>query len=169
MDDDLLGGLHLLVLQLLALDAVVHFEVIWPRLVAVMQSGTYPRVATTLMLLAVLAVVAGVVAFRLDLVSRRTLYLAGVALVLGQLFAWFVYHNVQTANFGHSHGTGPFAFVTSTWEHLTDLDEDPLETVSKVAEVIALGLLLVLLRVDPRARSGERSRALGDHETDVDA
>jgi hypothetical protein len=154
MDDDLLYGLHLLLLQLVVLDAVVHLDSIWANLVAVAASGAFPRLATVLMVASILGTVAGIVAFRVDLVSRRTLYLLGVGFMLAQLLGWFLYHNVAAPGFGHSHGTGLSAVVNSTWEHLT---EDPLEGVSKLTETLALGLLLVLLRVDPRARRADGS------------
>jgi hypothetical protein len=166
MDDDLVKGLHLLLLQLVALDAVVHLDVIWGRLVAAATSGVMPRTATLLLLLAILGIVAGVVAFRVDLVSRRTLYLLGAAFMFAQVAGWFLYHNVAAPGIGHSHGTGLGAVVDSTFEHLT---EDPLEGVSKVTETLAFGLLLVLLRVDPRARSGGRHRPVGSGDGDAEA
>lgn len=149
MDDDLLYGTHLVLLQLVVLDAVVHLDSIWANLVAVAASGILPRAATTLMVLSILGTFAGIFAFRVDLVSRRTLYLLGVGFMLAQLLGWFVYHNVAAPGIGHSHGTGLAAVANSTWEHLT---QDPLEGVSKLTETLALVVLLVLLRVDPRAR-----------------
>ncbi|MWG35487.1 hypothetical protein [Halomarina oriensis] len=152
MDDDLLYATHLVLLQLVVLDAVVHLDSIWANVVAVAASGVFPRLATALMVLSILGTGAGIVAFRVDLVSRRTLYLLGVGFMLAQLLGWFVYHNVAAPNFGHSHGTGFTAVVNSTWEHLT---QDPLEGVSKLTETLALVVLLVLLRVDPRARPAD--------------
>ncbi|MFC5970693.1 hypothetical protein ACFPYI_05040 [Halomarina salina] len=164
MDDDLLHGLHLLLLQLVALDAVVHLDSIWRNLVAVGASGEVPRLATVLIALSICGIVAGVVAFRVDLVSRRTLYLLGIAFMLAQLLGWFLYHNVAAPGFGHSHGSGLLAVFDSTVEHLT---QDPLEGIAKVTETLALLLLVVLLRVDPRARSGGRSSTLGDADPDA--
>ena len=159
MDDDLVYGLQLLLLQLVALDAVVHLDSIWRNLVAVGASGELPRLATILIAFSISGVVAGVVAFRFDLLPRRTLYLLGVAFMLAQLLGWFLYHNVAAPGFGHSHGSGVVAVVESTVEHLT---EDPLEGVAKFTETLALAVLVVLLRVDPGARSDDASSRVGD-------
>lgn len=165
MDDDLLYGLQLLLLQLVALDAVVHLDSIWRNVVAVAASGEIPRLATVLIALSICGIVAGVVAFRVDLVPRRTLYLLGVAFMLAQLLGWFLYHNVAAPGFGHSHGSGLLAVVDSTVEHLT---EDPLEGIAKFTETLALALLLVLLRVDPAARPGGATATAGDADRTLD-
>ena len=164
MDDDLVYGLQLLLLQLVALDAVVHLDSIWRNVVAVAASGEVPRLATVLLALSICGTVAGVVAFRVDLVPRRTLYLLGIGFMLAQLLGWFLYHNVAAPGFGHSHGTGIAAVFDSTIEHLT---EDPLEGVAKATESLALVFLVVLLRVDPRANPGDATATVGDADPEA--
>lgn len=143
-------GVQVMVAQLAFLSAAIHTLVVVRRLPSVIASGTVPRLATILLALAVLGVVAGVVAFRYELASRRTVYLFGIALLLGQVLGWLAYHNLELLGFGHSHGD-PLLSV------LAHVEADAVEATAKLAELLAAAGLALLLRADPRARRSARS------------
>jgi hypothetical protein len=157
MDDDLVRGLRLMLLQVLAVDALIHFTVVAPRLQAALYSGAVPRIATTLMTLSVLAIVLGVLGVALDLLPRRPMYLLVAGLLLAEIVAWITFHNTGVAG-GHTHNTG---LLTSIVQHL---DADPVEGAAKIVETIGVGLALVLYRVEG---SGRRERSPAVEQTDV--
>ena len=144
-------ALQVMVAQLAFLSVAIHAVVVAPRLRAVFVSGVFPRLATVLLVLAIAGTVAGVVAFRYDLAPRRLVYWFGVALMLGQVVGWLVYHNLDLLGFGHSHGN-------VLWSVLAHFEADAVEGAAKLAEALAAVGLLVLLRVDPRARTDATGR-----------
>lgn len=148
MDDDLVRGLHVMLLQVLLADAIIHLTVVVPRLRAVLVSGEFPRIVTALMALSVLAIVLGVLGVALGLLPRRPMYLLLVALMVAEIAAWTMFHNTGVAG-GHTHDTG---LVTSVLQHL---DADPVEGAAKVVEIIAAALALVLYRVERPAERTE--------------
>ncbi len=154
MDDDLVRGLQVMLLQVLLADAVIHLTVVTPRLQAVLFSGEPPRIVTTLMALSVVAIVLGVAAAVLGVLPRRPLYLLLAVLMVAEILAWITFHNTGVAG-GHTHNTG---VLTSVLEHL---DADPVEGAAKVVEGIALVLALLLYRVDgvPRRAGAAERRA----------
>ncbi|WP_254537251.1 hypothetical protein [Halomarina litorea] len=146
MDDDIVRGLHVMFLQVLLVDAVIHLTVVVPRLQAVLSSGVFPpRIVTTLMTLSILAIVLGVAAAALGVLPRRPLYLLAAALMVAQILAWLTFHNTGVAG-GHTHDTG---LLTSVLQHL---DADPIEGAAKAVEGIALVLSLLLYRVEGQTR-----------------
>ncbi|MFC7155643.1 hypothetical protein ACFQPA_09250 [Halomarina halobia] len=144
MDKQLVPGLRLLVLQMLAIDALIHLSVVAPRLAASSVSGEFPRVVTVFMALSIAAIVVGALAVWAGAVSYRTAYLLVVLLTAGEIVGWLLFHNT---GLGHTHDAG---IVESTIEHVVG---DPLETAAKTAEVVALALAAYLLRVDAAART----------------
>jgi hypothetical protein len=142
MDDGLVRGLRYMTAQLAVLSAAVHGAVAVPRLSAALASGSVPRVATLLFVLAIAGIVAGIVAVRFRLVSRRTVYALGLLLMLGQVGGWVAYHNLALLG-GHSHGS--YSVLSNTAAHFLG---DPVEAAAKTAETLAAVLLVVLLRVD---------------------
>jgi len=108
----------------------------------------------------VLAVLCGIVATWRGLVSYRTAYALGVVLMVGSLAGWVLWHTVL------EHGVAltsadPAAAAAATDEHhqgvLNTVIEHaitiPLEGVTKIAELAAVFVLVVLLWADPRATS----------------
>ncbi|MFC6836562.1 hypothetical protein [Halomarina ordinaria] len=142
MDQRLIPGVRLLLLQLLALDALIHLADIAPNLAAVLQSGATPRTTTVLIALSVVAIVVGVLAVWAGLLSYRTAYALAAALMLAEIVAWLVVHNTSL---GHTHDA---SLLVSTVQHFVG---EPIETAAKTAEAIALVLAVYLFRVDAAA------------------
>jgi len=153
MDDELVRGLRYMTAQLAVLSAAVHATVAAPRLSAALVSGSVPRLATLLFVLAVAGIVAGILAVRFELASRRTVYALGLVLMLGQVLGWIAYHNYALLG-GHTHGS--YSILSNTWGHFVG---DPVEAAAKTAETLAALLLVVLLRVDTDGglTAGERA------------
>jgi hypothetical protein len=156
--EDLVAGVRLMLLQVLAADVVIHLTVILPRLRAVRASGEFPRIVTTAMALSILAIVAGAVAVRAGALSRRTAYRLLVALMLAEVLAWVVFHNTGTAG-GHTHDTG---LLTSVRQHLA---AGVVEGVAKTVELLAAALAVVLLRIDAAGPRGRADAGRGEAET----
>jgi hypothetical protein len=142
MDDDLVRGAWYMTVQLAVLSAAVHAVVAAPRLAAALTSGTTPRVATLLFVLAVAGVAVALVGHRTGLLPVRTAYALLLAVMAGQALGWLVYHNLDLLGFGHSHGG---SLLANTYAHFV---ADPLEAAAVSAEVMATALLLALLRAD---------------------
>ncbi|WP_254543281.1 hypothetical protein [Halomarina pelagica] len=150
MDRQFIPGLRLLVLQMLAIDALIHLSVVAPRLAAVSRTGEFPRVVTVLMTLSILVVVVGALAVWAGALSYRTAYALVILLTVGEIVAWLLFHNTDV---GHTHDTG---IVQSTIDHLVG---DPLETAAKTAEVVALAASAYLLRVDTAGTTRDSAAA----------
>jgi hypothetical protein len=142
MDDGLVRGLRYMTAQLAVLSAAVHAAVAVPRLSAALTSGSLPRLATLLFVLAIAGILAGILAVRFRLAPRRTVYALGLLLMLGQVGGWVAYHNLSLLG-GHSHGS--YSVLSNTAAHFF---ADPVEAAAKTAETLAAALLVVLLRVD---------------------
>lgn len=153
MDDALVRGLRYMTAQLAVLSAAVHAAVAAPRLSAAFTSGTVPRLATLLFVLAAAGILAGILAVRLRLAPRRTVYALGLLLMLGQVLGWVAYHNLALLG-GHTHGS--YSILSNTWAHFVG---DPVEAAAKTAETLAAVLLVVLLRVDAEPGLAAGSRA----------
>lgn len=152
MDDDLVGGLRLMLLQVLVVDVIIHLTVIVPRLRAVRASGEFPRIVTIAMALSVVAIVAGAVALRAGVLRRETAYRLLVALMVAEIVAWVLFHNTSAAG-GHTHDVG---LLVSIRQHFA---ADVVEGVAKTVELIAAALAVVLLRVDDGRQRDPRDRS----------
>ncbi len=147
MDEAAETALQLVTIQLVAVTGVIHLWDSTERLAIYWRASTMPDPLAPLSVLFVLGLVAGLLAFVLG--ARRDLvYLYGVLLMVGPLVGYVAWHFVGDlggllpGTFGHTHGG---AFLPGLIEHMV---ADPLDFVSKVAELGALVCLSALFVIE---------------------
>lgn len=128
-------------------------------------------------------ILAGIVATARGLLPRRRAYQLGVLVLVTYLVGWVAWHTVLDHGIalsggapadesGHSHGgllgtlvshylEPIWATVTASASGTPGTGRTLLGVVSKTLELLGVALLVVLLRVDPAARSASGGLSLG--------
>lgn len=193
MEEARVRKLRFLALQLVGAVAVIHLVVGLGWLVSFAAQGLLVEYLTRqlprhprafLFLVSGIAVLAGIVATARGHVPYRLAYGLAVVTMLTYTVGWVAWHTVLdhgvalgggAAETGHSHG-GLLATLYSHYVEplvatvLQSAGGRPgsgrvlLGVVSKTLELAAVAVLLALLRVDPRARSGAGGHPLREPE-----
>ena len=184
MNERSVRALQFVTLQLVGAVAVVHFAVGSEQLGTLAANGLLDEYRTgmvaerprgLLFILSSLAILGGIVAAARDRIDRRTAYQLGVLAMVTFLVGWVAWHTVLDHGFvlsggasepvdGHTHGgivdtlashyVAPLLATVGAATAEGGSARTLLGIVSKTLELAALVCLLVLLRVDPDARSG---------------
>lgn len=183
MNERTVRALQFITLQLVGAVAVIHFAVGSEQLATIVGNGlleryltemVYERPRPLLFVLSSLAIIAGVVAAARGRIDRRTAYQLGVLVMVVYISGWLAWHTVldhgfvlsgdagatETHSHGglfgtiHSHYVKPLLATVGAAASEGGSARTLLGIVSKTLELTALALLLVLLRVDPRAEDG---------------
>lgn len=162
---------RLIAAQLVLASALVHLWWGLPRffvyahpqtLAFYLRSGGIPDPRPFLFVALGLVVIGGIVATWRGLVSYRLAYAVGICLMLGSIAGWVAWHTVfehgvaltSAAPVGAETGGHHEGVLETVIEHALVI---PLEGATKLVELLAVVVFLVLLWADPRA-SGEPSR-----------
>lgn len=178
-----------LAVQLVGAVAVVHFAVGSEQLARIAAAGllgeyltgqVLERPRALLFVASSLALLGGVGAAARGWIDRRTAYQLGIAMMATYLLSWVGWHTVLDHGLAlsgdaadaptHAHGgvlatlvshyVDPLLATVAASTSETGSPRTLLGIVSKTLELAALALLLVLLRVDPAARTGGLGRRL---------
>ena len=174
--------LRFLALQVVGAVAMIHLVVGGETLVQVLARGLLGAYLTEfvfadprplLFVVSALATVGGILAVARGRLDYRRAYLLGIALLAGYVLGWIAWHTVLDHGFalgggaptpdGHSHGglldtlrshyVDPLvATVTASTAGTPGTGRTLLGVASTTLELVGIGLLVALRRVDPAAR-----------------
>lgn len=183
MSERTVRALQFVAIQLVGAVAVVHFAVGSEQLASLVANGLLGEYLTGVVLerprpllfvASAVALLGGVLAAARGWIPRRTAYLLGIAAMATFLVGWVAWHTVLDHGFAlsggdggvdsHTHGglvdtlashyVAPLAATVGAATAEGGSARTLLGVVSKTLELLALGVLLVLLRLDPAAAGG---------------
>lgn len=195
MEESTARKLRFLTVQVVGAVAVVHFVVGTAELVRLLNAGLLVEYATGgqaltqpeawLFFGSSIAIIGGILAVAYGHLDFRRAYVLGIAVMAIYMVGWLAYHTVFDHGMafggdggghdhaGHSHGGLLTVVVSHYLEPLvgifTGVDQPgqvTLAVVSKTLEAVALVLLAVLLRFDPRVETPENPVAGIRRQTD---